>query len=221
MKKIVLSLFAAICMVFMANGVWADGTLYQSLTFEVDNPPAIELVIADCTVDGELALTGDDYLSTGITEAVWEVHSNNAFDFKFEDAGSSYKDTFAEGVYGYPVFTKLDVDASGDQYTDRWDHLTTEWAVDIIDEDSVSGSGGATWGSTSNPAESGAHLVGGFEVADSPNAADAIGRVMPDDDDNQSTVKLYSEATSTTDAQSGDYSCTVKMTVRMDEQGDD
>jgi hypothetical protein len=138
------------------------------------------------------------------------VTSNNGFDINF--TGASFDDT--GGALTYPHFVKKDVKADGTAHTNRYDNLDTTFGITITDHDSVETTD--TWGGGAVPVGTGTDLVKGLTVASGPDAT--IGTIMPDDDDSEATINLYSSGILSTHDQSGDYSATITITATTDEK---
>ena len=233
MKKRLLNAMAivmALGMVFMAGNVWAEATGDTSgslaLTFTLDNPPSVTIsAISSGSVDGvETDMDdGSNFTQSEVVHAKWEVNCNNAFAINF--SGNSYEDT-GGSQYGYPIFTKQDVDANGALVSASYDNLVTKYAILIDDEYSTALSNVDAWGGTSasdgitgEPANLILALTNGDTAGDGPDGI--IGRIMASDDAGKAIVNLWAKGSATQDVQSGDYTSTVTLTVTLEEQGGD
>jgi len=167
---------------------------------EIDNPQSVSV-----------AVTGEGFTCGEKRRAIFTVSSNNGFDISF--SGDSPQDNFSvDGNYGYPVFTKQDVDASGTTVQDRYDHLQTSFGIVIDKYDTVGNAD--NWGDGASANGDPVKLVRDRTEEFSPHAV--IGRIMPLT--GTAEVHLYAKGEATQDRQSGIYSMEIMCTVTADPQ---
>ena len=158
--------------------------------------------------------------SGSVAATIWTITSNNAVGINF--TGNSPTADSGTTRLTYPVFSKQEVDASGTEITDRYDHLVTTYGIFIDGTDSIANEstrGDAaikTYQGGIVPTASPTQLVEATTIAGSPFSH--YGAIMPSDA-GQFQMTLYSKGIGNQDTtQSGVYSTTVTAVITAEEQ---
>ena len=150
-------------------------------------------------------------------ETIFKVESNSWLDLSF--TGISNSDTGQE--LDYSRFHKQESDASGNDISNRYDHLQTTVGVRVTNA-TMEVTGVNSWQLNSNdPIGLPEHLVLPLnQIESTPDSPDAaIGGFLPLDDEgtNRAKVHLFTKGKGTVTEQSGIYRMTVTLTVTAQE----
>lgn len=140
----------------------------------------------------------------------WRVYSNNAFRYQF--SGTTRDE--AGNELPYPLLYKQEVDASGQQVTDRYEVLDTQFGVEVSDYGSIQYRD--HWGNGRMATGQAPDLVKLPHDPLSPSGS--MGRIMPADATNAARIALYALSQADTADQSGLYHTEVKLTITAEEQ---
>jgi len=167
---------------------------------------AVDPSIITAEIAQFIEISAEDFNYGKKIDGVFTVTSNGGFDISF--SGDSPEDDYGtNGTYGYPVFTKQDVDASGITITNQYDHLTTTFGIEITNATTTP----PTWGGGNNAAGSPAELVLAYSETNSPHQT--IGSIEPEGAGG-AKVHLWAKGQAWYGSQSGDYTATVTLTIR-------